>query len=495
MPLETATYTSDLVVTNPAHTDGLNAADAHLRVIKSALKNTFPNITGPVSATQGVLNYLTTQGLVGPNGSSGAPSMSFASEPSLGFYRSGAGSVALSGNFGATAFSGTSLSLSGNATVGSFNSGSATVSGAVSAGSLSVSGAFSCGSVSGALQLTSAGASLEIGGAGVSNTPYIDFHSGAVGTDYDVRLLVSGGNGTNGNGGLSVSAVSVGFSNNITVGGNSTVSGNQTVSGNSAITGNETVTGTFTAGTYVGVLPAGAVMDFAMATAPAGWVECDGAALSRTTYAQLFTNIGTLHGAGDGFTTFNVPDYRSRFRRHRQVGSLAGAVGTLQSPVNLTHTHTVTGNTGGASNGHTHDVSSGVVSTVNTDHAHGVNINSGGMSANASHTHTLTNSNSVFLTSINNGTGASQGNVMVTGGGSALTITTSATNIDHAHNVAGNTGAMSANASHNHTLSGNTGAASADHSHFLSFPSAASGDANEARPYSATVLTCIKLFN
>lgn len=48
---------------------------------------------------------------------------------------------------------------------------------------------------------------------------------------------------------------------------------------------------------------------------PAGWLLCDGSAISRTTYAALFQVIGTLHGAGDGVSTFNLPDYRGRFQR------------------------------------------------------------------------------------------------------------------------------------------------------------------------------------
>jgi hypothetical protein len=56
-----------------------------------------------------------------------------------------------------------------------------------------------------------------------------------------------------------------------------------------------------------GDVPPGAVMDFATATAPAGWLECDGAAVSRTTYAALFSAISTTWGAGDGSTTFNLP--------------------------------------------------------------------------------------------------------------------------------------------------------------------------------------------
>lgn len=45
---------------------------------------------------------------------------------------------------------------------------------------------------------------------------------------------------------------------------------------------------------------------------PAGWLPCDGSAVSRTTYSALFAAIGTTHGAGNGSTTFNVPDLRGR---------------------------------------------------------------------------------------------------------------------------------------------------------------------------------------
>ena len=47
------------------------------------------------------------------------------------------------------------------------------------------------------------------------------------------------------------------------------------------------------------------------ATAPTGWLLCDGSAVSRTTYADLFAVIGQTYGAGDG-TTFNLPDFRGR---------------------------------------------------------------------------------------------------------------------------------------------------------------------------------------
>lgn len=59
-------------------------------------------------------------------------------------------------------------------------------------------------------------------------------------------------------------------------------------------------------------VPVGTVLEFAGAIAPSGFLFCDGAAYSRTTYSALFAQLGTTHGVGDGSTTFNVPDRRDR---------------------------------------------------------------------------------------------------------------------------------------------------------------------------------------
>lgn len=56
----------------------------------------------------------------------------------------------------------------------------------------------------------------------------------------------------------------------------------------------------------------GTVLPFAGSAAPTGWLLCHGQAVSRTTYAALFNTIGTTFGAGDGSTTFNLPDLRGR---------------------------------------------------------------------------------------------------------------------------------------------------------------------------------------
>jgi microcystin-dependent protein len=60
------------------------------------------------------------------------------------------------------------------------------------------------------------------------------------------------------------------------------------------------------------LVPTGVIFPFAGSAAPSGWLICDGTAVSRTTYAALFTAIGTTYGAGDGSTTFNLPNATDR---------------------------------------------------------------------------------------------------------------------------------------------------------------------------------------
>lgn len=59
-------------------------------------------------------------------------------------------------------------------------------------------------------------------------------------------------------------------------------------------------------------LPVGAILPFGSNTIPENWLLCDGSAVSRTDYQQLFNTIGITFGQGDGFTTFNLPDLRDR---------------------------------------------------------------------------------------------------------------------------------------------------------------------------------------
>ena len=101
-------------------------------------------------------------------------------------------------------------------------------------------------------------------------------------------------------------------------------------------------------------VPTGSVHQMATTTAPAGYLKCNGAAISRTTYADLFAIIGTTWGAGDGSTTFNVPDLRGEFVRGWDDGKgtdSGRSFASSQSSANKQHNHTATVN----DSGHNHD--------------------------------------------------------------------------------------------------------------------------------------------
>jgi hypothetical protein len=88
--------------------------------------------------------------------------------------------------------------------------------------------------------------------------------------------------------------------------------------------------------------PAGQVAFYATANAPAGWLVANGAAVSRTQYARLFAAIGTMYGAGDGSSTFNLPDLRGEFVRGADQGRGVDpnrAVGSKQADDFKSHQH------------------------------------------------------------------------------------------------------------------------------------------------------------
>lgn len=98
-----------------------------------------------------------------------------------------------------------------------------------------------------------------------------------------------------------------------------------------------------------------------------GWLECNGAELSRTTYAPLFAKIGTTYGAGDGSTTFNIPDMRGYFPRGWSHGSSIDSgrtFGSSQTDAFESHTHTAAV----TDPGHTHTAE--LWHTTGTDTAH-----------------------------------------------------------------------------------------------------------------------------
>lgn len=120
------------------------------------------------------------------------------------------------------------------------------------------------------------------------------------------------------------------------------------------------------------ILPPGVVVDYMAATAPAGWLLCNGQAVSRTTYADLYAVIGASFGAGDGSTTFNIPNLTGKFLA--MAGGAVGAIGVSGGAATTTlatghlpsHTHGLGNHTHLGAN-HTHNMSN---HTHNMDHYH-----------------------------------------------------------------------------------------------------------------------------
>jgi microcystin-dependent protein len=154
-------------------------------------------------------------------------------------------------------------------------------------------------------------------------------------------------------------------------------------------------------------VPTGAMFNFAGATAPSGYLLCHGQAVSRTTESRLFNVIGTTYGAGDGSTTFNVPDCRGRVSagKDNMGGSAAGRLTTAKGGVDggtlgavggveeftLLATH-IPAHDHGAAGTHTHTVPLGSTDGVNqgTGGAKTANIPGGTTTTteSGSHTHT-----------------------------------------------------------------------------------------------------------
>ena len=85
-------------------------------------------------------------------------------------------------------------------------------------------------------------------------------------------------------------------------------------------------------------VPTGSIQAYGGAAAPTGYVLCDGSAVSRTTYSDLFTAIGTGYGVGNGSTTFSVPDLQGSFPRGKDADALGDADG--DEAKDLSHAHT-----------------------------------------------------------------------------------------------------------------------------------------------------------
>jgi len=101
-----------------------------------------------------------------------------------------------------------------------------------------------------------------------------------------------------------------------------------------------------------GTMPIGSISMYGGTAAPTGWLLCDGAAVSRATYAVLFSIIGTAFGVGDNSTTFNLPNFADKFSKGKgadAVGETGGANSvTLDESQIPSHTHREVNNAGSA---------------------------------------------------------------------------------------------------------------------------------------------------
>ena len=166
-------------------------------------------------------------------------------------------------------------------------------------------------------------------------------------------------------------------------------------------------------------VPTGSLFPYAGSSAPTGYLLCDGAAVSRSTYATLFGVLSTTYGSGDGSTTFNLPDLRGRMPLGAGTGTGLNASGTGK-PSGTAQTARTAGQWGGEE--------TNLLST-NEMPSH----NHGGATGNAgSHSHTLNKEVLTYMGSGGNRYDPYPGSVWAGSPAAGLTISTQA---DHSHTI------------------------------------------------------------
>ena len=198
-------------------------------------------------------------------------------------------------------------------------------------------------------------------------------------------------------------------------------------------------------------IPVGTIQSYAGASAPSGWLLCDGAAVSRTTYADLFALIGEAFGAGDTTTTFNVPDLQRRMPVGKGTSDTIGdSDGLAEGSRGLTHTHSVPAHyhgmgagadlnitsSGGTTSGiqsqnHTH---SGTTTTTGSAHKHSIPNQSGNANVGgAGQLYVLRGGNTIQ--------GGYTGETLVgtNEGGHTHTFSTGNNSVNHTHSVPAHT--------------------------------------------------------
>ena len=194
-------------------------------------------------------------------------------------------------------------------------------------------------------------------------------------------------------GGLVVGS-SVSLGGNVNIGGTVTVGGAATFLSTVTVKGDVHVSSKVCASAYYGSgsnltglpsMPTGAIIPYAVTAAPSGYLLCNGAAVSRSTYAALFAIVSSLYGDGDTSSTFNVPDLRGKFMggwdagtsvltsvttgmvEGNVIGNSGGAQAVTLAVAQIpSHTHTVAYGTGGSGSDVKIDGTPDPTGTINT---------------------------------------------------------------------------------------------------------------------------------
>jgi microcystin-dependent protein len=166
-------------------------------------------------------------------------------------------------------------------------------------------------------------------------------------------------------------------------------------------------------GTFL--VPTGSLIMWPSVAIPTDWKLCNGDAISRTTFATLYSLIGTTFGVGDGTTTFNLPNYKNRMPYGADTVAV-GATGGSANAIVVSHTHT--GTTGSTSNDHIHTATSTV-----TDPTHNHSYLQSGTTGPGGDLNIFFTSNGAFSTPLNTTSVATGVTVATTISGQSVTHT------------------------------------------------------------------------
>lgn len=256
------------------------------------------------------------------------------------------------------------------------------------------------------------------------------------------------------------------------------------------------------------LLPAGEIHTFSTETPPSGYLECNGQAVSRTTFSRLFTAVGSKYGDGDGTTTFNLPDYRGQFlrgfdntsgididattRTDRGDGTTGDAVGTKQTNATLAHNHTIDppATSSNSTGDHLHTIDPPVTSSNTTgNHTHSIDPPNTTTTSNGNHTHTMPG---YHLT--NGGNQLPWYNWANSNMATNTNTTSTSGNHNHTINIPAFNSASSGNHTHSTDIALFNSSNAGNHTHTTDISQFNSGSdgGQETRPTNVSVLWCIK---